>query len=268
MPKKKQTKTTKAVVKKEENKPAWESMTTIMSKSRDDVRAAGAYRTLMLSSKAFEIPPQGINIMGDQPYINKVGWKYKMYEKLPKAVIETEWIHYATPSEKWAIVKAVVKVGEETVGSAIGEATEMNIKLAAVKQTLNMMAETRAKNRAMYDALIGVVFKEAMKNIEAMRKKDNLTEEEVLKIQDAAKVTAEEMDMREQKVAPTAKPAKPASTTDYIIQLKNKLHALGANNAAAARKMYYSRTGDVLPEFEAMTQDEARTALTNLLSVK
>lgn len=254
-----------ALVKKEEKKPAFENMQSLMNKGREDLAAQGAYDLIMVACKVFELPPQGITVLGNAPYINKVGWKIKQKQLLDGSVVKTLWVHHATPLEKYAIVEAKVmdKDGKE-VASAIGEATEASIKLAAVKQTLNMMAETRAKNRALFDALVAPTYEKALEVMEQMK----LSEETKRKIGEAAKVTAEEMNETPQPLEPPKpKPAfkgEVVETTTYIERLKIRLYKLGAKTPEQAFKLIEKKTGGVLKSFDEMTEDMARDILKDL----
>jgi len=247
-----------ALVKKVEKKPAFENMQSIMNNGREDLAAQGAYDLIMVACKVFELPPQGITVLGNAPYINKVGWKIKQNQLLKGSVVKTLWVHHATPLEKYAIVEAKVldKEGKE-VASAIGEATEASIKLTAVKQTLNMMAETRAKNRALFDALVAETYEKALAVMEEMK----LSEETKRKIGETARVTAEEMNEKEQPLEP---PKPKVETTNYLERLKIRLYKLGAKTPEQAFKLIEKKTGGVLQSFDEMTEDMARDILKDL----
>jgi hypothetical protein len=253
-----------ALVKKVEKKPAFENMQSLMNKGREDLAAQGAYDLIMVACKVFELPPQGITVLGNAPYINKVGWKIKQKQLLKGSVVKTLWVHYATPLEKYAIVEAKVYIKEGAeVASAIGEATEASIKLTAVKQTLNMMAETRAKNRALFDALVAETYEKALAVMEEMK----LSEETKRKIGEAARVTAEEMNEKEQPLEPPKPKAfkgEVVETTNYLERLKIRLYKLGAKTPEQAFKLIEKKTGGVFQSFDEMTEDMARDILKDL----
>ena len=231
-------------------KPEFTSLAKLANEEREDTASVEARNMLFLACQVFELPPQGVAILGGQPYINKVGWKVKQGVLAADSRIETKWIHHATPSEKYAIVEAYLldKDGKE-LARAIGEATEANIKLAAVKQTLNMMAETRAKNRVLYDALIQKTLTSAMDKMQEMQ----LSKDTQDKIGNAAKSSAEEMNMTETVTQPPK--------TKYVEKLKIQLYKAGAKTPKDAFKLIEEATGAVVQSFEELTEDMAAEIL-------
>jgi len=230
------------------NQPAkkemiWSNASEIMASGREDIKSAVANQMMNLATAVFKLPPQGITILANQPYINKVGWKIKMREyHADKYRIKTEWKHFADPNEQYAIVEAIIEVRDakgnwEEVSRAVGEATKTNIKLAAVRETLNMMAETRAKNRAMSDFIGARAIEDAVKTLSDMRKKNQVSEEQSHVITEAAKVTAEEM--------PSQQETKTVNSNafSFIAKLKIELFKRGIKNARQAIE-YINRVTD------------------------
>ncbi len=271
---KKKKATTKAVAVKKEANMDWVSAQSIASTGRDDLKAQGAYKMAMLASKVFEVPLQGITILGGQPYINKTGWEIKRFQKTPNAYFEKTWHHLAIPTEKYAIldVRLFNEKGKE-IGSATGEATPENIKLAAVKLTLNMMAETRAKNRATSEALKGMVLTEAVRKMNEMVKKQQMTLQEAEIITEAARTSAEEINQPQTSVQPAPaqnyQPKSPSAQTqksnvDYILQVKAKLMKLGAKTEKSALALLKNNTGFSWKNFN-VSQVAAQRALAELL---
>lgn len=235
---KKVAKKTSVIMHTSKRKPIWESAGSLMNANREDAKTAIASNMLHLATQVFSVPPQGVTILANQPYINKVGWKVKMHEYFKDDYrIITKWNHMATPDEQYAIVEAIVEVRgrptKETGGlmgaweeraRAIGEATPANIKLQAVKMTLNMMAETRAKNRAMFDIAGARTMEDAVKNIEKMKKGKEITPQQAEVIVEGSKVTAEEINEKETKTI------EPEKSFSYIEKLKIEVHKRGAKN--------------------------------------
>ena len=273
--KKTKKKATKAVAIKKESSMDWISATSIANTGRDDIKVAVAYKMAMLASKVFEVPLQGITILGGQPYINKTGWQIKRLQKMPKARFEKTWHHLATPTEKYAIidVRLLDEKGQE-LGSATGEAAPENIKLAAVKLTLNMMAETRAKNRATSEALSGIVLTEAVQTMNKMVKENKMTEKESEIITEAARTSAEEINQPQTPVEIIGKPIEPPKETeektgvDYVLQVKSYLHKKGANNEWQALELLFKLTGVQYNKFSAITQTAAKQLIGKLLIAK
>lgn len=142
----------------------------------------------------YGIPPIGINIVGNQPYINKDGRLFLLNDirKGPQKLvaIRTEFLQMSTVPDMAAICKKTLSFKDGLEVEGIGEAAPGNVKLADVKKTLNMMAETRALNRAIWQAIAGDVWNRVSVNL----RKANLTEDEEKKVAQAGAVSYEEVE--------------------------------------------------------------------------
>jgi len=171
----------------------------------------------------YGVPSIGVNAMGGNPYLNKDGRlfllaKYKTGKQGVKAIRSVPLQMSLTPTET-AIYKTTIYFKDGVEVEAIGEASKANInpKMTQVYNSLNMMAETRATNRAIWKAIAFDVWSGIAENLE----KAKLTAEEKAKIINAGKVSAEEMSMPEPKdVFPTGTPDE-----ELINQLKEKVDA-------------------------------------------
>lgn len=174
---------------------AWGGVMPQVGKSEQDVVALQKFCNVV--AKVYGVPSTGVNAQGGNPYLNKDGRFYLLNElrKGKSAVKEfkTEFIQLSTNLETPAIVKKTIIFKDGTTVDAIGEASKFNVKLDAVKQTLNMMAETRATNRAIWAAIAGDVMNRVAENLQSM----TVTAQEKAKIEQAGKVSAEEMDQPE-----------------------------------------------------------------------
>jgi hypothetical protein len=279
-------KTVKKVAKVKESKElsvkkevdmSWAAATNIANMGREDIAATGAKKMVMLASKVFELPIQGLTILGGQPYINKTGWSIKRHQKLEGTRFEITWHHLAIPNEKYAIAEAkLLDKDGKVISQAIGEAAESNIKLKAVKETLNMMAETRAKNRAMADALTGMIYVEAVEKMNKMIKDQKMTEHEASQISEAARTTAEEMNEPETKITPaqvhaqeTPRPEAPQGNgtpegNGFVDQVKIELVKAGAQNEWQAIEKLHSMTGMQISHITELTEKDAQIALVKI----
>jgi hypothetical protein len=250
--------------KPEKKEMIWSGASQIMASGREDIKTAVAQQMMNLATAVFKLPPQGITILANQPYINKVGWKIKMREyHTDKYRIKTEWKHFADPNEQYAIVQAIIEVKDskgnwEEVSRAIGEATKTNIKLAAVKETLNMMAETRAKNRAMSDFIGARAIEDAVKMLGDMRKKNQVSEEQAHVITEAAKVTAEEMPAQQE--TKTVNP----NAFSFVEKLKVELFKRGVKTAREAIEYINQVTDAQLGSINEVDESLAKVVLVEL----
>lgn len=151
-------------------------------------------RSLILRvAEAFEIPATCVNIMGGLPYINKDGLLFKLdeYEDEEILSLQTKMVQYATKQGEKAIAEGVLTLKDGRSFNAIGEADEMSVKLAAVKTTPNMMAETRAQNRVIRRAIQARMLRNLYTKLGGKRSVYN--EQEKTIITNAIQSSAEEM---------------------------------------------------------------------------
>lgn len=263
----KKTKRTTAVTvhtSKPQKEMVWSNASEIMTSSREDIKTAVAQQMMNLATAVFKLPPQGVTILANQPYINKTGWKMKMREYYEdKYRIRTEWKHLATPNEKYAICEAVIEVKEkggwDEVSRAIGEANEASIKLQAVKQTLNMMAETRAKNRAMSEFIGARALEDAVKTLTNMRSKNEVSDDQANVITEAARVTAEEMN------APETRTVNSEKAFSFIEKLKIEMFKRGIKTGAQAIEYVNQVTDAQLSSMEEVSEALAKVVLAEVI---
>jgi len=144
-------------------------------------------------AQIYGVPSMGVNAMGNQPYLNKDGRLYLLHElrkgKQAVRAIRVEFIQMSHNIDEPAVVKKTIFFKDGVEVEAVGEASKQSVKLEAVKQTLNMMAETRALNRAIWQAIAADVWNRVAENLA----KSQLTEEEKQKVAEAGRVSYEEM---------------------------------------------------------------------------
>lgn len=162
----------------------------------------------------YGVPSLGVNAMGGNPYLNKDGRLFLLYDlcKDKDAVesISTEFLQMSLASDQASIARVTIKLANGLTVNATGEASSASVKLDAVKKTLNMMAETRATNRAIWKIVAQRVWDRVAENIAT------LSEEDQKRVINAGAVSAEEMD----------RPAPKITDDDTLIEhLKGKIDA-------------------------------------------
>lgn len=144
-------------------------------------------------AKVYGVPSMGVEVQGNKPYLNKDGRLYLLNElrKGKQAVksMRTTYIQFSTAPDMPAIAKCTITLMSGIEYEAIGEASKANVKLAAVQATLNMMAETRATNRAIWKVIAGDVWNRIAENLATA----NLTPEQKNAVLTAGSVSAEEL---------------------------------------------------------------------------
>lgn len=216
---------------------------------------------IMSVAKIYNMPALGVNVLANQPYINKDGLLYKLHEYFRVKQIKTEFIKMSLGKNEPAVVKAtiIMKDGMEIEG--IGEASVTNVKLEAVKNMLNQMAETRATNRAIRKAITLKLWTDVEKGL----KKGNVSEDDKAIAIQAGTQSYEEMD-NQAKPAPKVK--EKVIVVDHLGQVKVRLATLGAKTEKEALKMLKEKTGLVWKDFKNITPRQAQMALGYLLNKK
>ena len=147
-------------------------------------------------ASVYGVPETGIDAIDGQPYLNKDGRLYLLNElrKDEKGVkaIRVEFIKYSTNLNETSVVKKIIEFKNDILVEAIGEASQDNVETKGVKTTLNMVAETRALNRAIWVAIAGDVMTRVEKNLED--KKLNISEADKARLLEAGRVSYEEME--------------------------------------------------------------------------
>lgn len=225
---KKKTKS-KAIVKKDEKKLMWAGAKALMGKPKNE-KEEGERKWIILASRVLNISPFGVNILGNVPYINKLGLAQKAKQYLPSYQVLYDWMKYSQDDTDKAICRA--KIISNLIGGkdktrdltdwVIGECSPSSMKMGTLKGYQNHMAQTRAKNRAILEAFGVRIHEEMMTNIAKLYAKKEITEQEVAKIGETTKTSVEEIQLplAIQK-APEA--PKSAETGEKIAELKGML---------------------------------------------
>ena len=240
--------------KKEKGQLAWGGALPVANE-KDNAQVIAAFCNKV--AEIYGVPSMGVNAMGNKPYLNKDGRLYLLHDlrkgkDKPKA-IRKEFLQMSRSIQEAAIIKVTLVFADHEV-EAIGEASQGSVKLDAVKQTLNMMAETRGLNRAIWQEVAGDVWNRVADNLKAAK----LTEQERADIENAGAVSYEEMSRPD--AAPTvAKSAdKPktmsefesialgliaqATTVDSVIKVDEKAAASAIFDGAAKKRIHEAAT--------------------------
>lgn len=160
-------------------------------------------RTRMALASAFNIPPQGINILQGKPYINTDGLEYKLHQH-PKAFTFRTTIRHRF-YEKVGDIAIVEVMGEDENGgfrSAVGTASAQNMSM--VKAYPNEIAETRAQNRVLRRVLVPYFMDDFMSTWSDMGGDDRKEILQIIMKSDFGRVSAEELGApQEGEVSPT-----------------------------------------------------------------
>lgn len=158
-----------AVVKKEK-KLAWGGAVPRIGEQEKNVEIVKQFCNQV--AVIYGVPSVGVNSMAGQPYLNKEARLFLLHDlkkgKERVKSMRTEFIQLSTGLDVPSIAKRTIEFMDGLIVEAIGEASKDSVKLTAVKMTLNMMAETRATNRAIWQAISGQVMNRVSQNLAKM----------------------------------------------------------------------------------------------------
>lgn len=148
-------------------------------------------------ASVYGVPVSGIDAIGGQPYLNKDGRLYLLNElrigENGVKAMRVEFIKYSMNANEAAVVKKIIEFKNDILVEAIGEASTDNVETKDVKKTLNMVAETRALNRAIWTAIAGDVMKRVEQNMTTL----TISADDRARLMEAGRVSYEEMERPE-----------------------------------------------------------------------
>ena len=172
MPKAKKTKKV-TVQESPVKKLSWASAGVLMKKSANPKEIRDQQMIIALSV-AFDIPPQGITILADSPYINKEGWEFifdKHKEKKGLSHFIVKPIELAKQAGDTAIFETrLYNKDGKLVANGYGSANAANIKMGTIKVFLNEMAETRSQNRCLRKVLPPILYQTFIDRVSSLNK--------------------------------------------------------------------------------------------------
>ena len=156
-------------------------------------------------ARVYGVPQNGIDAIGSQPYLNKDGRLYLLNVlrtgKQAVRAIRTDFIKTSTTLIEPAIVKKTIVFKDDIEIEAIGEASQDNIDTDEVKKTLNMVAETRALNRAIWIAIGASVMERLEKNLKTL----DISDVDRSRIVEAGRASYEEMKRPDKNISTASK---------------------------------------------------------------
>jgi hypothetical protein len=120
--------------------------------------------------KANDLPISGVTILGGKPYVNSTGLLVKA-KKIGMKGVRVEMLKTATKSDLSASAKATVEMMDGSTYEDFGFTSVDSVQMSSLHNAdyLNMMAVTRAKNRALRSATgVGLVSAEEVKDAAEM----------------------------------------------------------------------------------------------------
>lgn len=261
---------TKAVAKvKEKKEVSWAGAQSLMG-APPGPKEQNERSIILTAAKALNISPFGVNILGNLPYINKLGLKEKQEQYGSNDKIVYDWVQVAMDDMQKAICKAklVDSKGKDLCDWVIGECSPVTIKMGTLKGYQNHMAQTRARNRAILETYGIRIHEEMMENIQKMIKSKEVNEQEVAQIGMATNSSVEEIVVEKGNAKSAPAPTNVATApTNFLAQLKAKLFKDGAQNEKEAVALINKKSGLTLKDLK-LTEKHAQIVLFNYLNTK
>jgi len=266
--KKKKKKTT--AIKVVEKKEIWAGAQSLMTKPTNEKQNIER-NLIILTAKALNISPFGVNILGNLPYTNKLGLAEKKDQYNKGAKVEYRWIQYAKDDKEKAICEARLTDKEKPLCDWItGECSPATMKMSTLAGYQNHMAQTRAHNRAIYETYRTRIHEEMMANIQRMLKAKEVSEEEASQIGNAAASSSEEIVLDKNiksKSLPLPMGKSNTVPTNFLDQLRKQVYKAGAKTEKEALEIINKKTGLKLTDLK-ITEKHASLVLEKFLTSK
>jgi hypothetical protein len=164
-------------VKKEVEKKgtSWSDAGLLMKKAGNE-KDLQTQRMIIALSVAFDIPPQGITILADNPYINKQGLEF-VFDKYKNSKGWGYFLSTPVNLSKSAGDTAVFETSlfnksGAKIANGYGSANASNIKMGTIKVFLNEMAETRSQNRCLRKVISPILYRTFIERVRSVSVED------------------------------------------------------------------------------------------------
>lgn len=188
---------TKKIVKAtDKKKTQWLGAQSLMGpKPQQGTKEYKERSIVLLTSKVMGVSPFGVNILGNVPYVNKLGLEQKADQYSKGVQYKYQWAKRAMDDNEKAICdcKVVDAKGKDLCDWISGECSSVTMKMGTLKGYQNHMAQTRAKNRAIREAFGKRIHEEMMENIRIALTKKEIDESQATLIGSSASSSVEEV---------------------------------------------------------------------------
>jgi hypothetical protein len=213
-------------------------------------------------AKVYGVPASGISAIGEQPYLNKDGRLFLLKKlrtgKSAVKAIRFEFLKMSTSLIEPAVVKKIIVFKDGLEVEAMGEASQDSVGSQSVKQTLNMVAETRALNRAIWQAIGGEIMGQVQNNLDSME----IEQKDRDRIMEAGRVSYEEME----------RPTAPAQADDREAKLyqatAERIDAISSDEEALKRALEKIKEMPLEARSKGMIEEKILIALSKIRTAK
>lgn len=206
--------TTKVVAKPKRSELLWLGGQTLLGTPATQ-KEQNERATIELIARCLNVSVFGINVLGGNIYLNKLGLSQKAHEYYPRVTFKYNWINIAKDDKDKAICQCKVMDGEKELSDwVLGECSPATMKMGTLNGYQNHMAQTRAKNRAILEVFGVRIHEEMLIEVEALKRKSKQPLPEVSV--GIGNSSVEEIQR------PTRTPARPAQATTVGVRATKK----------------------------------------------
>lgn len=221
-------------------------------------------KIIRMVSKALSISPLGVNILGLNPYINKLGLDEKARQYAPKVEYKYNWVQIAKDDTEKAICQCKLVVGEKDLCDwVLGECSPASVKMGTLKGYQNHMAQTRARNRAIYETFGSRMHEELLVSVMGMVEQKESSPKDAQRLIGAVSSSAEEMQGQATESTPE-KHGVPSDNTKLLHDLF--LYAVSKGATKGTEQKFIEKTLGQKYEWKDLTVQEINTIKTNLMA--
>ncbi len=166
------------VIVSDKKKSVWIGSQSLMGAVVAGSKEAKERELIKMTARVLDISPFGVNILGNLPYINKLGLGQKSVEYgKGKDEFKYNWVQRAADETQKAICECkIVRSGKDITDWVTGECSPKTMKMGTLAGYQNHMAQTRAKNRAILEAYGITIHEDMMANIHKLYSQKQITD--------------------------------------------------------------------------------------------
>lgn len=194
---------TKALSKRKQKKELMFTGAQQLMTKPASIKEKGERDLQITVARLLGVSPFGVNILGNNPYVNNSGRREKLdeYHGLDKWSFEYNWIQRSVNDTDKAICEVrirdkegkVLKRGKGEMPWIVGECSPASMHMGTLKGYQNHMAQTRAENRAFQYVYGQKVMRELMERIITELNQGTISHRTAAQAAEAARVSAEEV---------------------------------------------------------------------------
>lgn len=188
---------TKVLAKKDaKKKNVWLGGQKLMERTTPGSTQDKEKQLIIFTARMLKVSPFGVNILGDLPYVNKLGLSQKAKEYNAGVQYKYNWIKRADNDTDKAICecKLVDKDGKDLCDWVLGECSPSTTKMSTLKGYQNHMAQTRAKNRAILETFGVKIHEDMLDRIQQLSEEEVKQHEKIMhKLSGAVTTSSEEV---------------------------------------------------------------------------